>query len=555
MQTKRSTTTPSNHALAETLLYGFDISDEETRHFLNSLIASGQTPQAELQELHELSLMRGVEEWEMLFDCAEAIRARKQEWGSNQVNERSLVPFLEATLRGKVEEAEIEVASSGRATGRRNRATASNKKRAERRLSHFFGDHLADRRKPVMRQQHAAAFFAHNTETSSQGIQLTVNGLAKEGERAFNDDAESRVRTAARTSPSGDGDMSISQHEDSAFPSGRNNSRDVETYSVAIYTSPDPHPEPTKEPDRAFKPRHGSKSPFFTTITNSSIPPPQQQPAPSTSTQKKKPRPARGTISSLPIPPLSSVSFGLIQEELADDPFRLLIAITFLIRTTGKQAIPVFRELMARFPTPEALAAADPVEITDMIRPLGLSAVRCTTIQRYARTWIDRPPTKERRYGVRNYPNVGDGKHVRMGEVFGEEDGDLESGGVDAAADARERAVGCAWEIGHLTQGPYALDSWRIFCRDVLLGRSDHWTGMGREEGFQPEWMRVLPRDKELRACLRWMWMREGWEWDPLTGEREPLREEMRRAVNEGRVGYDDTGDLVILDQVTSDDP
>jgi hypothetical protein len=77
---------------------------------------------------------------------------------------------------------------------------------------------------------------------------------------------------------------------------------------------------------------------------------------------------------------------------------------------------------------------------------------------------------------------------------------------MDAVADARERAIGSAWEIGHLTQGPYALDSWRIFCRDVLLGRSEHWTGKGSEPGFQPEWMRVLPRDKELRACLRWMW-------------------------------------------------
>ena len=43
--------------------------------------------------------------------------------------------------------------------------------------------------------------------------------------------------------------------------------------------------------------------------------------------------------------------------------------------------------------------------------------------------------------------------------------------------------------------------------------------------------------------------MREGWEWDPVTGEREPLREEMRRAVNEGRVKYDGCGGLVILDQ------
>jgi hypothetical protein len=43
--------------------------------------------------------------------------------------------------------------------------------------------------------------------------------------------------------------------------------------------------------------------------------------------------------------------------------------------------------------------------------------------------------------------------------------------------------------------------------------------------------------------------MREGWEWDPLSGEREPLRENLQRAVDEGRVGYDDSGNLVILEQ------
>ncbi|AEO65823.1 uncharacterized protein THITE_37268, partial [Thermothielavioides terrestris NRRL 8126] len=243
------------------------------------------------------------------------------------------------------------------------------------------------------------------------------------------------------------------------------------------------------------------------------------------------PRPPRGTVSSLPIPPLSADRFGLIQEELADDPFRLLVAVTFLIRTAGKTAIPVFRQLMERFPTPEALAGADPAEIISLIRPLGLSAVRCAAIQKYARLWLERPPTREVRYGVKNYPRPGDGWYVRAGEEFGPEDSPA------------------AWEIGHLTQGPYALDSWRIFCRDVLLCRSEHWTGKGSAPGFQPEWMRVLPADKELRACLRWMWMREGWEWDPLTGEREPLREDLRRAVDEGNVGYDDSGNLVILNQ------
>jgi hypothetical protein len=179
--------------------------------------------------------------------------------------------------------------------------------------------------------------------------------------------------------------------------------------------------------------------------------------------------------------------------------------VTFLIRTAGKAAIPVFRQLMERFPTPAALAAADPAEIIALIHPLGLSVVRCAAIQKYARLWLEKPPSGEVRYGVKNYPQPGDGRHVKAAEEFGPEDGGGD-GPADAVADARERAVGCAWEIGHLTQGPYALDSWRIFCRDVLLGRSGHWTGRGAAPEFQPEWMRVLPRDKELRACLRWMW-------------------------------------------------
>jgi len=30
---------------------------------------------------------------------------------------------------------------------------------------------------------------------------------------------------------------------------------------------------------------------------------------------------------------------------------------------------------------------------------------------------------------------------------------------------------------------------------------------------FEPEWMRVVPKDKELRAFLRWKWLKEGWNW------------------------------------------
>jgi hypothetical protein len=102
-----------------------------------------------------------------------------------------------------------------------------------------------------------------------------------------------------------------------------------------------------------------------------------------------------------------------------------------------------------------------------------------------------------------------------------------------------------------MTSGPYALDSWRIFCRDILRGVATGWNGEGaKEEGFQPEWMRVLPEDKELRAYLRWMWLKEGFEWDPFTGEKDVASPELMRAAMEGRIGWDDKGGMQILDEV-----
>ncbi|KAI1107711.1 DNA glycosylase [Jackrogersella minutella] len=255
-------------------------------------------------------------------------------------------------------------------------------------------------------------------------------------------------------------------------------------------------------------------------------------------TQAKAPRPPRGTVSCIPFPRLDAPKFGLIQEDLATDPFRLLIAVTSLIRVKGKHAIPVFHELMRKFPTPTDLAEADTNEIVAMIKHLGLGVVRAAKFQKYARMWIENPPRADARYGVKNYPRPGDGADIRAGEVLGPDD-------------PRQSA----WEIGHMTQGRYAIDSWRIFCRDALLGRAEDWRGKGREGEFQPEWMRVLPEDKELRACLRWLWMREGWAWDPRTGEKEILSEELRKAVDEGRVAYDDAGELEMLDKgVTAED-
>ncbi|KAI1005554.1 hypothetical protein K3495_g2667 [Podosphaera aphanis] len=234
----------------------------------------------------------------------------------------------------------------------------------------------------------------------------------------------------------------------------------------------------------------------------------------------------------IPFPPLSSPHFGLIQERLADDPFRLLIATTFLTRTHGKHAIPVFYMLMTRYPTPDSLLAAPKEDIVSMIRHLGFQNQHATTYQNYASIWLHNPPVKGKRYAVRGYPSRLSARNVRTGEVLTD-------------ADARD-----AWEIGHMTCGPYTLDSWRIFCRDKLRGLAEGWNGEGAREDFQPEWMRVRPDDKELKAFLRWMWLKEGFIWDPLTGEKEVADQNILAAAMDGLIVCDNMGRMRVVEGV-----
>jgi methyl-CpG-binding domain protein 4 len=269
------------------------------------------------------------------------------------------------------------------------------------------------------------------------------------------------------------------------------------------------------------------KSPFFS--------PPASAEKPKISLEKK-PRQKGGLVSCIPFPPLSTPSFGLLQEKLSHDPFRLLVGVTFLNRTMGKHAIPVFFSLMERYPTPADILAADKEDIISMTRHLGLQAQRAETYKKFAHFWIHDPPVKGKRYRVDHYPEPGDGMDVKAGEIIDDDDPRI------------------AWEIGHITKGRYAIDSWRIFCRDILRGEAEGWNGEGREDGFQPEWMRVQPRDKELIACLRWMWLKEGFSWDPETGEKEVADRELMEAAIAGKIAWDDWGGMRIVEDDDEDD-
>jgi methyl-CpG-binding domain protein 4 len=255
-----------------------------------------------------------------------------------------------------------------------------------------------------------------------------------------------------------------------------------------------------------------------------------------TPSPKRKRVPA-GT-SAVPFPKLSAARFGLIQERLANDPFRLLIAVTFLNKTHGKAARPIFEQVMETYPTPQDLAAADVSELSEMIHSLGFQNQRARKLIKIAETWISEPPQKGKLHRTMDYPNKGNGRHLKPKEIVDED--------VENCIEAG------ALEIAHIYGlGPYAWDSWRIFCRDVFRGVAQGYNGEGisgyaplsettHTSDFEPEWKRVVPLDKELRACLRWMWLREGWEWDPLTGEKHKAAPALMREASDGIATWDE---------------
>ncbi|KAJ4346533.1 uncharacterized protein N0V89_010464 [Didymosphaeria variabile] len=196
---------------------------------------------------------------------------------------------------------------------------------------------------------------------------------------------------------------------------------------------------------------------------------------------------------------LQTPEFGLIQERICESLFALVVQAILWNKTKGTAARPILWKLLCTYPTPEALASADPLAVQEIIRVLGLQERRAQCLVKLANVWVAAPPCPTRRYGRRDYPKKGDGRNVKDRELL-------------APDDERE-----GWEIGHLPGvGEYALDSYRIFGRDRLRRLQD-------AEGVEPEWKRVVPSDKELAPYVKFKWSQEGWEYDILTGIKRKL--------------------------------
>jgi methyl-CpG-binding domain protein 4 len=87
----------------------------------------------------------------------------------------------------------------------------------------------------------------------------------------------------------------------------------------------------------------------------------------------------RGNMWKAPVSPLD-----LIQEHYPGNPYKILVCCLMLNQTTRKQVDKVVDQFFEKYPTAGDLALANPIELEEIIKPLGMYRRRTMTLMRFA---------------------------------------------------------------------------------------------------------------------------------------------------------------------------
>lgn len=79
----------------------------------------------------------------------------------------------------------------------------------------------------------------------------------------------------------------------------------------------------------------------------------------------------------------------LIQEEVKDDPWKVLVVCILLNRTRGEQVFRVVWDLFRKYPTAQSMADANLDELKEMVKPLGLSTERSLHLKLMSHQWVN----------------------------------------------------------------------------------------------------------------------------------------------------------------------
>ena len=103
------------------------------------------------------------------------------------------------------------------------------------------------------------------------------------------------------------------------------------------------------------------------------------------------------------IPPKSP--YGLIQEQLWKDPWKIFVACIFCNLTKRVHAEPYMWDFFIKYPDPQSAAMSDPKQIQEMIQPLGLSERRSVALVKMSNDYLNKDwkETPDVLYGIGKY--------------------------------------------------------------------------------------------------------------------------------------------------------
>lgn len=86
------------------------------------------------------------------------------------------------------------------------------------------------------------------------------------------------------------------------------------------------------------------------------------------------------------LPPVSP--YGLIQETLWPDGWKILVACIMLNCTTRKAAEKVIPRLFEKYPNAESMSKADPEELSQIVAELGFRNRRTNTLIEFSKNYL-----------------------------------------------------------------------------------------------------------------------------------------------------------------------
>lgn len=85
--------------------------------------------------------------------------------------------------------------------------------------------------------------------------------------------------------------------------------------------------------------------------------------------------------------PMPRSPYSFLQEELRDDPWKMLVACIMLNLTSFKQVRPVIWSFFEKYPNADILSAVDVDELAEFLTPLGMQHRRARTLIRFSQEW------------------------------------------------------------------------------------------------------------------------------------------------------------------------